>query len=309
MFGQRRPDLLVERHLGHRGRLQRLDVRQRRVHGHLHLRPDAAVRAAASRRASPTARGVPRWACTQHRPASAAAAPVCAPGQTLCSGNGVADVQHQRAHGRNAPSGVLEPDLRDGQSCTGSCAPGQVTCSGNSTESCQSNGTFGNPAACTNTTCVAGVCSGSCAPGHDAVLGQRRPDVHRAAEPGARAVACSNQNLRDRRLHRAACAPGQVTLLGQHRRDVPVERHLRRAARVLQHDVRRGRVREAACTRQARRSARATASRVLRRHRQLGHRGRLHQPDVRGRRVYGYVRSQPDDLLRQRRPDVGNGSG
>jgi hypothetical protein len=50
--------------------------------------------------------------------------------------------------------------------CTGQCGPTQTECISNGVATCQSNGTWSNPAGCVHKTCVTGSgCEGACAPG------------------------------------------------------------------------------------------------------------------------------------------------
>ena len=149
-------------------------------------------------------------ACTNQACVAGACTGVCAPGATQCSGNGVETCS---ASGHVGPRRrVHEPDVRSAASARGRAPRARRSARATACETCNASGSWGTASACTNQTCVGGVCTGSCAPGADAVLGQRGGDVQRERAVGT-AVACASSAC-VAGVCTGTCAPGAVQCSG-----------------------------------------------------------------------------------------------
>ena len=237
------------------------------------------ARATGSRPAPPAARGAPpARAPTCARTGACAGA--CSPGARQCSGNGVADLRLERAVGHRASRARIR--RASAASARGPAPRARRSARATACRPATSNRAPGAPpAACTNQACVGGGCTGVCAPGPDARCSGNGGESATRAEHVERADGLLRTRPAWRILHRL-CAPGQVTCSGNSTEVVQSNGAFGQPGRVQQPDVRHGRLR---------RLVRARPDAVLRQRRRDVHRpagrgaprGRVHEPDLRGR--------------------------
>jgi hypothetical protein len=95
---------------------------------------------------------------------------VCGPGQTQCLGQAIQSCDSSGGWTTQTTCSAPMPACLN-SSCV-ACSPTTKQCgSGNGVETCSDAGSWGPPVACTNQTCVGGVCSGTCAPGQTTCSG------------------------------------------------------------------------------------------------------------------------------------------
>ena len=258
---------------------------------------------------------------------------VCAPNQTQCVGNGVEECNASGQWGTaTACAGVCTA----GQ-CSGTCTPPATQCSGYVVETCDGGGNWGAPVACVSSTCVSGTCTGVCAPGQTECLGNViqscgtsgtwqteatcsgatpaclnstcvacSPTTTQCVGNSAQTcgatgswqtpVACTNQTCISG-VCTGSCAPARTR--GQRQPDPDVQRrHLAHGEHLLAHDARllEQRLRRVLAERHA---VRGQQRGDVQRGRVVGDPRRVHQPDVRERRLHRIVRPRPDAVQRR----------
>ena len=240
VLGQRRADVLRERHVGRARRVHRTPRAwaARAPASARRARPSA--RATAWRRAARAGSGGPRSLASGQACVSGACTGSCTPGNVQCSGNAVADVQ-QLGHAGAPPS--LAPTRR----ASTACAAGRASPTSTAVQRPADRrpaappGHGRTPARLARTRRACPERARACAPrGRCSAAASSRRRAARRAPGKARAPARARRASTARA--RGVCTPGVDAVLGQRRADVPVERDVGHRIGVLRLGVRERRV-------------------------------------------------------------------